>query len=530
MNKNNKSFRPTTIALYVAGAALLATLVTGLIQLTIQLGLFSPASPQDLILALQISASTVILMLALYTVLEPAAVQKFFSGRQARYGSNAVIVILAFSGIIILANYLAFTNPLQPLDMTEDKTNALSPEMLTALKEMPDKVSAIAFYSSQYPTDEPRKLLDNMKSNSGGKFDYQFTDPVNNPLEAKKYGVTGDGKIVLVLGDHNEIATYADEAELLRAMDRLLNPEARTVYFLTGHGERDINGADQEAISTARSTLESKNYTVKTLNLLAENAVPKDAKAVIIAGPKQPLMASEVSALVKYVNNGGGLFVMEDPLPFTDFGDKPDPLAEAVETNWGIHMRNDFVVDTNSQSPDYAVGQVFDPSHPISKSSALAPYIHYARSLEFTSQPEGISQVAITQTGSGAAWGETDFSALEGTGGSVGLDPNTDTPGPLILVASAESKGRVVIIGSSAYISDQDFGTLGNGDLFVNSVDWLAGRDASIDITPKDVTQRTYNAPGQVSGLIILLSTVCLIPSLVIVAGVWSAISRRRKG
>jgi len=531
MNKNKSQFRPTVIALYVAGVALLATLVTGLIRLIITLGLFTPAVPTDYTIALEISAILVVLALAVYTVLEPGRVQKFFSGRQARYGSNALLVILAFSGIVILANYLASTLALKPLDMTEDKTNALSPEMINALQKMPGKVSAIAFYSPQYPTDDARKLLNNLKADSNGNFDYQFMDPVANPLEAKKYGVTGDGKIVLILGDHSEIATYADESEILRTMDRLLNPEARTVYLLTGHGERDVNSSEQDSFSTVRSTLENKNYIVKALNLLAENAVPADARAVIIAGPKQPLTAGEVDLLVKYVNNGGGLFVMEDPIPFTDFGDQPDPLAQAVESNWGIRLRNDFVVDTNTQQPDFAVGAVFDPNHPISQSTALMAYLHYTRSLEFSSTPEGVTQTAVVQTSSSAAaWGETDFSVLSGTGGSVSYDANTDTAGPLILVASAEAKGRVVVIGSSTFATDQDFGTYGNGDLFVNSVDWLVGNDAGIDVTPKDTTQRTFTPPGQIPGLLILLGTVCLIPGFVIGAGVWSAVARRRKG
>ena len=36
---------------------------------------------------------------------------------------------------------------------------------------------------------------------------------------------------MLTLGDHSEIADYADESEMLRAINKLLNPEQRTVLL-----------------------------------------------------------------------------------------------------------------------------------------------------------------------------------------------------------------------------------------------------------------------------------------------------------
>ncbi len=530
--KNKNQFRPSIIALYAALVALVATVVVGLIQLTIKLGMYTPPNPEAYTLALEISAIVVVLMLALYAILEPDAVRNFLTGRQARYGSNTFVMILAFAGIIVIANYLAFTNNKKLADMTEGKQNTLAPEMANALKSLPGKLQATAFFSSDMPKDDARKLLDNMKSNSGGKFDYSFVDPVADPLAAKEFGVTGDGKIVFEFEGRHEIATYVDEAEFLRAMNRLINPEARTVYFLTGHGEHDINGSTQEAMSRARETLENKNYIVKALNLLAENAVPQDAKAVIIAGPKQPLAPVEVSLLVSYVKRGGGLFVMEDPLPFTDFGDKPDPLAEALESNWGIRLRDDFVVDTASNDPYYAVGASFNSSHPISQSSSLVAFLHFTRSIEFSSQPEGVTQTAVVQTSSNAsAWGETDFSPLQGGTAFPSFDTAADIQGPLILVASAETgASRVVAIGNSNFATDKDFEIYGNGDLFINSVDWTAGQEGAPDITPKDVTQRIYNPPSQLAGLAVLLGSVCLIPGLVLAAGVWAWFSRRRKG
>ncbi len=42
------------------------------------------------------------------------------------------------------------------------------------------------------------------------------------------------------MGDQSVIVAFASEEEILKGLLRLLNPESSVVYFLTGHGEHDI--------------------------------------------------------------------------------------------------------------------------------------------------------------------------------------------------------------------------------------------------------------------------------------------------
>ncbi len=535
MKNKQQINRYAKIPLIISLIGLVATVLTALVKGTMALGMFTPANPEVITMALSISAAVTVLGLAVYAMLAPDAVRNFLTGRQARYGSNAIVMILAFLGIIIVANYLAYNNPVEPLDLTEDKANTLSPEMISMLENLPGKMTATAYYS-QTPRDEAQNLLDNMKVNSKGNFDYRFVDPVANPLDAKNAGVTGDGKIVLSLDGQSEIADYADESELLRAINKLLNPEARTVYFLTGHGERDINGSGETGMSRARETLENKNYTVKTLNLLADNRVPDDARAIIVAGPTKPLSPVEVGLLNQYTQQGGALLIMEDPIPLTDFGDEADPLAESLERVWGIRLRNDFIVDTASTVSQNAIGASYNPSHPVTNAMTLYTIFPLARSIEITDeQLEGLPTLtSLVETSPEAqSWGETDFSVLDQSSASVALDPEKDTPGPLTLAASGENmenKGRVVVFGNSVFATDEGFDAYGNGDLFINAVDWAAGDDAPVDITIRPATQRTFMAPGQVQWVAILLGSVCILPSIVLGAGVAAWYSRKRRG
>jgi ABC-type uncharacterized transport system involved in gliding motility auxiliary subunit len=90
--------------------------------------------------------------------------------------------------------------------------------------------------------------------------------------------------------------------------------------------------------------------------------------------------------------------------------------------------------------------------------------------------------------------------------------------------------GRVAVFGTSLFATDQIFDQYGNGDMFVNSVDWTAEQEDIANITPKTPTERTFTPPNQLQWIAILLGSVLVIPGLVVLAGVSSWLTRRRQG
>jgi ABC-type uncharacterized transport system involved in gliding motility auxiliary subunit len=527
---NKRSY--TFIALIIAGLAFISTalfLITKGLQV---IGMFTGATSDTLNRGLLLSAGFTVLALASYVALEPEKTRRAFTGRQARYGSNAVIMSIAFLLIIGFANGLV-ANPKfnidKKWDLTQDKSHTLAPETLEALKKLPAPVSAIGFFSSTLPTDTADELLKNFQSNSNGKFNYKYVNPDTDPVAAREAGITGDGKILLTMGDHKEIAGFASETELAKALIRLINPKPRAVYFLTGHGEASLESGDV-SVSTAKSTLESKNYTVNSLNLVADNKIPEDALAVIIAGPMKPISNEEMQLLKKFVDGGGSLVVMENPVLFTEFGDAADPLADYLSTDWGIGLNNDVIIDLKGPQPLIAVSYSANP-HPITQNLSENYIIQMpqARSIDITSAAEGITQTPLIQT-SPDSWGEKNFTNAQGT--QISFDPE-DIPGPLTMAAAGENtttKGRVVVIGNSIFAEDKGFGAYGNGNFFANSVDWAAEQEDLINITPKTPTERTFVPPTQIQLLIVLIGSVILIPGLIVFAGISAWLARRRRG
>jgi ABC-type uncharacterized transport system involved in gliding motility auxiliary subunit len=536
----NTGRRYTFLALIVSLAALIAALVLGLLRGLNAAGLFELARPDDINRWLLISVGAVVIGLAVYAILEPDKIGRFVSRRQTRYGSNLFVTVIAFLGILVFGNWIAYDNPVPVADLTADKENTLAPEFAQAIQNLPDKITAVAFFNAQSSRESADKLLNNIKANSSGQFDYRFEDPDLNPLLARESGITGNGKVLLAMGDRKEIAAFASEEEILKAIIRLTNPDARAVYFLTGHGEAALDQGESN-LATAKQTLENKNYTVTPLNLLAEGKIPDDALAVIIPGPVKPLAGSEVELLKAYVDQGGSLVIMQDPYHFTDFGDAPDPLADYLTNDWGIVLDQDIILDTSSAMDLlYAVSAIPNSQHPITQditSQNLVIIMPQARSISIPEQPEGVTLSALIQTtpplsNAAFSWGEMNYTvSAEGT--QVQYDEGVDMIGPLNMAVAGEnttSKGRVVVMGNSYFARGQNFDQYGNGNFFINSVDWAAEQEDLIQFTQRTTTERTFVPPNNVGRLMIFLGSICILPGLILVAGIATWWARRRQG
>lgn len=481
-------------------------------------------------LPVQISVSLAVIGVALFVLLDPQKTREILTGRQARYSSNALVLALAFTGILIALNYLVYTRAPR-WDLTEDQQHTLAKETLETLKSLQEPVVAEAYYSSRFPSTTAQDLLESYKYNANGKFSYEFIDPEKDPVRARSANVTRDGTIVLKQGNRSEQVTYASEADLTSALVRLANPGKRAVYFLIGHGEYSPDDSGDRSYSEIKSLLSAKNYTVNTLNLLATRNVPEDALALIIAGPDKPVSTEEISLIQAYLDRGGSLIYLAEPTIVTHFGETEDPLATYLEKQWGIRLGQDMVIDLNYNPPSVAVSAKY-AQHPITERMYnLAVVMPSARSVSPV-QIEGndVQSYVLTETAQNS-WAEKDFNSLRNN--QAAFNPEQDVAGPVgLAIAATNSKAnaRVVVIGDSDFASNRNYAQYGNGDFLINAIDWAAKQENLINLTPKKTTQRILILRNNITLGVILLTTVFLIPGLTLVAGILVWIQRRRRG
>jgi ABC-type uncharacterized transport system involved in gliding motility auxiliary subunit len=487
----------------------------------------------------QVSLVVGLLGFVLAILLNPGAVTQWAGGRQARYGSNAVIMSLAMIGIVVLVNYLVQRAPadVRVFDWSEGQLNTLSPESIEAVKRAPEPVKAIGFYSPNITSqrDSTKKLLDQFKDQAPDKFSYEFVDPYNDPVRARSYEISRDGTLILEMGAKRTEISFASESEITSALVGFAAPTSRTLYFLTGHGERTTESdPNQEGLSSVVGLLQKQNYEIKPLNLAATDTVPSDARAVIIAGPKQPLTEAEVARLKQYLDKGNAsLIALLDP-PAQTVGDQAppaDPLLDYLNTDWGVTARNDIVIDLSrslQDQPLFPVAASYGTSSITDRLQGFATFFPLARSLEYTSTAAGLTQVALVDL-SDQSWGETDIAAM--SQGAAQPD-GADATGPLTVAVSAENsatKARVIVYGDSDFAADSVANEFANANLFVNSVNWATLDETLINLTPKVPPQRSLNLVDAVTGYAIFFVVVIALPVLVLVAGgiVWFLRRRR---
>ncbi len=480
----------------------------------------------------QVSLGLVIAGVILFVLLDPERARRMVSGRQARYGSNALILGISFLGIVVVVNYLIYQNAQDwnlRTDLTEDQANTFAPETLETLDALPGTVQAVAFFTGNIPSDSARDLLDDYQFFSKGRFEYEFIDPVQDPLAANEAGITRDGSILLKMGENQELVTIASERELTAALIRLMNPNQAKIYFVTGHGERGLDDTGEAGLAQVRNALQQKNYQVESVNLLSSNQVPADASVVVVAGPRLPFTGEEVGFLSEYLSNGGSLIVMYEPVALTEFGESIEPLTAFLADSRGITLGNDLVVDLASTQPLIAIG---DPttygSHIIvDELAGILTLFPTARSVQV--DPESTATAIISS--SAQSWAETDLASLSTQ--DAFADPDLELIGPIPLLVQEQDAltgGRLVVVGDADFASNATVREFGNRDLMVNMVDWAAQQEDILSLTPRNTTQRFLLPPQQLVRGLLLLGFVFVLPGLMLVAGVVVWIQRRRRG
>ncbi|MBP7692454.1 MAG: GldG family protein [Anaerolineales bacterium] len=470
--------------------------------------------------------------------LSPGAVTQWAGQRQARYGANAVVMALAFIGIVVLVNYLVSRAALR-WDLSEGQVNTLAAETVETLQKLPEPVKAVGFYSDQTASQRgsARELLDRYRQAAPEQFSYEFVDPYADPVRARQYNLTQDGVLFLEAGTQRQEISLVTETELTAALLRVVQPTNRTLYFLTGQGEADPNDTGENGLSQAVEVLQRQNYVIQPLNLQVTGTIPADARAIVIAGPQIPLAEPAVQALSAFLaqNQNVALVVLLDPSVQNQASGAapaagPDPLVDYLRTAWGLEVRDDTTVDlingantTNGQNPLWPVYVSHPPSTLTENLAGQAVVFPLARTLSTTTTVAGVTFTPVIQSDS-SAWGETDLEALSGqTQPAAGPE---DAAGPLTLAVTAEDstrKLRLVVFGDSDFARNAFTQGTANVDLFVAAMNWATRDEALINLTPKTPTTRTLRTLDALTVNTIFLVTVVIMPALVLGLGgvVW---------
>ena len=440
------------------------------------------------------------------------------------------------TAVFILLYLFAAQNPGWRYDSTANKALTPLPETIALLHSLDEPIHVIGFYTAEMalPQSQAQATLQTMQAYTN-QLSYEFANPDDNPLLAEQYALSFAGTLVFTRADGRfaKASTLTDRA-LHTALLRALHPTVKTAYFLTGHGERDGQDFGADGVGTAVTLLQESGFTVQSLNLSTTGDVPADASAVFLIDQQAPLTPSELDALVRYVDGGGTLFLARDALDTEGrIAAETDGLLGWLQTSWGITLRNDLIVDATLAQSGQTIGLTFVGTQygdsPITQE--LAQYgtiFNVARSIE-TKQVGMVTAVSLITT-SDQAWGETNFEQMV-SAGEVAPDAE-DATGNLTVALSAlnpTNGARLVVFGDTDFVSNSFIQQGGNSFLFENAANWLVDDLVSLPLTTRQAIPRQVTIPtGQLK--LLQLISICLVPGLLALAGVWMWVSRRRVG
>jgi ABC-type uncharacterized transport system involved in gliding motility auxiliary subunit len=461
-------------------------------------------------------------------------IRAFFARRIVRVGSGAFIRIFLLLIVLIMLNYLMIRHDFS-FDLTSRSLYTLSRQTLDILEELPGSVQITAFFQPDRFSEARRRL--ELYRERSDKIKLDLIDPDRHPEVVAKKGIEflEAGSIIFEYKGQTTLITQREEADITNALIKVTREESPVVYFLTGHGEADIEDKDKSGISILADALRHQNYRLEKL-ILAER-VPEDAAALIIAGPRFPIPGTELDALDYFITQGGHVIFLLDPLftrSYQPFITRLEPFLQG----YGIIPASGIVVD-----PSFSYRRDVLGLSPICKEFQEHPVTQgLENKIVVFPQPRPLFQV--TEGPEAGTWTDlvftSDKSFLETNARElfekqyIHFDAE-DSHGPFVVTAvrswkeslrgwervpgKRREETRLVVVGNSLFLRNAYIETYSNFHFALNTINWLAGEEKMIHLQPKKRPASRIFLSQRQTDLIFYVS-VLILPELLLILGV----------
>lgn len=485
---------------------------------------------------------------------------------------NLVLQVLLVAALVVVLNFIGMSRWLR-FDLTRNRAASLSGETINYVRDLDRRSAASGEDSAPVQVivtltenpDEPaldqvyrdvRNILREFeyaaRDNERTKIEVQYLNVYRNRAAAEKLGLADTPDIIefrypghqpVRLGMSDLYTTvnrarhqFVGERAFASALLGITSQQQPVLYFLTGHGEMQASDVSPgRGISRLEQELQFRNFATETLDLSVTRKVPDEPdreSMVLILGPQTPVLPSEQELLREYLaKRAGRLFIAFEP-------GRAHGLEDLM-LDWGILVDDVLAIEADPRyrtgdgdlfvrgiSPDHPITQALveahiplvfgaarsvrpDPGRPLDDALVVTPLLHTSGG-----QPGG----PVT------SWGESNHRQP----GTAVFDPARDLPGPVYLATVAERRvdpalkvrvrgGRVVAVASSDFLANQRYGTLGNGTLVVNAVNWALNPERHVSIPARPIERLKLNVSEEqlfLSGLAIIIGPALLVTLL----------------
>ena len=533
------------------------------------------------------------------------------SDKRLKYGSNTVVVIALIIGILVLINYLSARRFLR-FDLTEDKRYTVSKATKNVINSLDDIVMITAYFSTE-PAEvnrirrDIRDVLDEYDAFSQ-KLKIKFIDPgefddtqkqelrfkgipevpinvlqkdkavIANVYMALSVGYSGKEEVLPVVRSTSNL-----EYELTSTILKVTTKEAKTIGFLTGHEEFDINAPTQE-FQHLRELLDKSakgQYNLSSVDLKAGEPVNPTVTTLVVAGPKQALSEREKYEIDQFIMRGGRAIFLIDPVTMQPQTVQATPLSTGLNDlleHYGVKLGNNIVADLrfhDSVQLQQGFMRVVQPypyfvkitKNNFSKENAITSQLEtltlpWTSSLEVLTK-EGVIATPLAKTSEFGQSSQGFYNLMPGTpipntdtqvytvaaalGGKFksfyadkDIPPATsaagngdegegtssqaeNTEGRTTITDSAET--QIIVVGTSQFLTQINRNSM---DFLLNSLDWLTLGETLIGIRSYTITDRPIKDVSGIEKNFIKYFCMIGIPLLVVLIGLIRYLLSRR--
>lgn len=419
------------------------------------------------------------------------------------------------------------------IDVTQDNLYTITDSTRQVLADLEQEVMITLFASSQLPAQlQPtlRDIKDTLKDYqtlSGQRVKVATKDPASSPemaqeaasqgVQAIQFNVVGRGElqvksgylgIVISSGEQHETIPFVQdpatlEYQLTSSIFKLTKKDKKKIAFLTGHGEKSIfseyQGLNQEL---------EKQFITQELALEVGKSVPNDIAALVIAGPTALLDDSVAEAVRQYINQGGSVWLMVEPVtvnPQLGGAQVNEGANTGLAEEWGVRVSNDLVYDLRSHERvrlgggpvNYVTPYPLWPRVDVAQEgktllgneqlqSVVVAWPSSVTADEAKIQERNLRFVPLLRTTQFASRQEGNFTI------EPGQNLASDNLSQQVLAGALEGdNARLVVMGDSEWLTDQFIGgNPGNLGLSLAILSWMAQEQSLAPIQLKQKTDR----------------------------------------
>ncbi len=296
--------------------------------------------------------------------------------RRLKYSTNSTIIVLIVLGILVVINFMS-TRHFIRADLTAGKDFTISDSTKKVLDELDDIVNINLYFSRKLPPyltglqQRVQDIIDEYKAFARGNLAVKFIDPAGDPALEQKMRFIGIPQvqlniiekdkaevvnvyfgIAIMYEDRNEVIPLiqnvgALEYDLTSAIIKVTRSEAKTIGFLTGHGEYSI-AEDYEGVKTALG----KQYSVVDVDISGGKKVPETINTLIVGGPKEKLSDRDKYEIDQFLMRGGRIVFLIDPVDLS-----PQLMATEIDTglndmleHYGVRLGKSLLLDRGSNA------------------------------------------------------------------------------------------------------------------------------------------------------------------------------------